>query len=747
MKRTRIRIRCWRRWVLAVLLLPVTLSAQIGPWRTFTNQRGVQKLLAHGNTLWAGTTGGLLAFNPDSGTGAAYTNENGLTSNDVMALAADDQGRIWLGLANGVINILDPQSGDVRLILDYEGFFIHTMLVYGDTVYIGLDIGVAEYRISKEEPKELYRQLGIQIPRESPATSLLIHNNNLYVGMRDGLARASLSLPNLKAPQSWVNFKTGDGLPANEIRDMTAFQGKVAVGTANGVALEIGNGWQDVSAGLPSRDIIAVAAREDGGASVLFAATQQAVYRMNAAHQWQTLPAPPGKINDILVHDGRLWAAVQGEGIAALDESAGQWQVFRPAGPKSNLFSSVFFDAGRKVLWCTSSKDGIFAYDGQQWYDFESLGSLHRGDYRDVLVDDLGRVWVGTWGRGLLLIEGDLQNPAVTKIDTVGGFLSGSTPRNAAFVVINDLALDASGVLWMSNFDALNGNAVAARTPDGQWAYFSIARGLRFKNLTRIFPDSFGRVWYGSESVGIEAIDYGGTLLDPTDDNLALGLVETSQLFSQRITAIAEDLDGTLWIGTPEGLHYIFNDQLNNFYGTGAGNLISSNIRCIRVDPANNKWIGTSAGVTVLMADNFNLMHFTTDNSPIVSNSIVDFTFDPENGDVYIATTNGLSVVRTPFTAPKADYSQLKGFPNPLILSGDGGEFVIKNLMAQSGVSIFNEAGRLVRTYAPGTILGSQVVWDGRDQNGEVVPSGIYIFVAYTEDGAKAAGKVAVIRK
>ena len=744
--RSRLRMRCW--WLmLALMLPPVGSDAQIGPWRTFTNQRDVQKLLAQENTLWAATTGGLFALNPASDSTTSYTNEDGLSNNDVVALAADALGRIWIGLSNGMINILEPQSGTIQLILDYEGFTINHMLVFGDTVYIGLNIGVGEYRISKEEPKELYRQLGINISREIPANTLIVRNNALYVGTREGIARASLNLPNLKAPQSWVNFSTADGLPSDRIRDFVVWQGRVVAATADGVALENGAGWQDISSGLPRRDIIALAVHNEDGENVLYAASRLGVYRRTLSGSWQTLPTAPGSVNDILVHKGVLWAAIQGQGLARFIADTGQWQVVRPGGPKSNLFSSVFFDPQTRVLWCTSSKDGVFAFDGQKWYDLEALGPLHRGDYRSVVVDEAGRVWVGSWGRGLLLIEGDLQNPTITKFDTTGGFLSGSTPRNAAFVVINDLALDRNGVLWMSNFDALNGRAVAARTPDGQWAYFSIARGLRFKNLTRIFPDSFGRVWYGSESAGIEVIDYGGTLLDPTDDQLALGIVESSQLFSQRITGIAEDRDGTIWIGTPEGLHYVFNDRLNNFFGTGAGNLISPNIRSVRIDPANNKWIGTSAGVTVLMADNFNLMHFTTDNSPIVSNSIVDFAFDPETGDVFIATTNGLSVVRTPFTAPQADFSLLKGYPNPLILNSDGGEFIIKNLMERSGVTIFNEMGRLIRSYAPGTIPGSQVIWDGRDQNGEIVPSGIYIYVAYTEDGAKAAGKVAVIRK
>ena len=42
---------------------------------------------------------------------------------------------------------------------------------------------------------------------------------------------------------------------------------------------------------------------------------------------------------------------------------------------------------------------------------------------------------------------------------------------------------------------------------------------------------------------------------------------------------------------------------------------------------------------------------------------------------------------------------------------------------------------------------GGSVVWDGRDQSGRLVPSGMYLVVAVGQDGEGAAyGKVAVIR-
>ena len=731
--------------LIAVFLISGAAYGQIGNWRTYTYLKEIRKLAASDGQIWATTSGGLLNFDPSSGRFTSLTNVDGLASNDLAAIAADKNRRIWIGHADGTINIYDPQSRRMDVIIDYQRFAIQHFYPFGDTVYIALDIGLGEYRIDKQEPKELYRQLGTRFPKEIPVTSVLVHDGFLYVGTEYGIAKADLNIPNLKAPQSWSNIDRSQGLPANEVRDLEVFAGRVVAATAAGLAVETDSLWQEASGGLGDKDILALAAYQAGDASLLYAATSAAIYKTADLNTWTRLPSP-GSLTDILVQDGLLWAGIHQIGLGVWDNLKADWVLYDPGGPKTNLYSALFFDP-RRILWCTSPTRGFFAFDGEQWYNFDDHRPLSYGDYRAVVADQQGRVWLGSWGNGLILLEGDLQNPRLTKIDTTGGYLAGSTPVNPGFVVVNALTLDQQGNLWLTNFDALDGRVIAAVSPDFQWAYFSVSQGVKFTNMTRIMVDRFNRVWYGSESRGIEVLDWGGTLFNPADDNPALGLIDAASLFSPQITAIAEDQDGTIWIGTPKGLHYVFNDRLSNFFGTGAGSLISTDIRTIRVDPANNKWIGTSGGVTVLMADNFNLMHFTTDNSPIVSNSITDFAFDGETGDVYIATTNGLSVVSTPFTAPQKDFSLLTGFPNPFIVDNSGGQFTIKNLVRNSGVSIYTENGRLVRSYEPGSIPGSQVIWDGRDAEGQVVPGGIYIFVAFTEDGIHGTGKVAVIRK
>jgi flagellar hook assembly protein FlgD len=66
-------------------------------------------------------------------------------------------------------------------------------------------------------------------------------------------------------------------------------------------------------------------------------------------------------------------------------------------------------------------------------------------------------------------------------------------------------------------------------------------------------------------------------------------------------------------------------------------------------------------------------------------------------------------------------------------------------LVSNSTIKIFTISGDLVRTLStPG---GRMTFWDGKDEKGQYVPTGIYLIVAYNEDGTKVGiGKLAVLR-
>jgi ligand-binding sensor domain-containing protein len=707
--------------------------------------RNVVDVIARAGIVWGVTDGGVLAFDTSSEEFETLTNTEGLLSNDVRAVEMDAAGRLWFGLGDGRINIYDPDNRTWDVVDDYRGLTITDLVSYGDSVYVGLDIGVSLYVIDRREVKETYKNLGESLPVEVAASTVFLLGRDIWVGTPSGLAKSSLDLPNLLAPQSWTNYTTRSGLPSNEITAIAALDSVIYVGTDRGVARWDGAAWQLVSTGLGTPRIIALSTGRVGSPAQerLFAATRNAVFQLDDQGTWQRLGDSQGNILSMTAEmPDQVWIGRAGLGLARYTLDSGTWTTYTPNTPASNVFTGLILDS-TGTLWAASGQLGIHILRDGKWINLSRADGLPSNDMRSVAIGPDGNPWFGSWGGGVTIVE-ETSDGFQFKVFNQTNGLAGTAGVDPNFVVVRDIHRDLFGNLWLMNYIADNTKAVVAVpavSPD-DWVYFSTSEGLRSIFVTVAITDRFGRVWIGTESSGVSVLDYAGTLFDKSDDDFTQGLNTDDGLMSNAIRALAEDQDGVVWVGTDKGLNFWFAGSVGERFG-----LISDDINVIEVDPRNNKWIGTSAGISILANDGFTWTHYTTENSPLVNNNVLSFAFDEKTGDVYIGTTSGLSVVRTPFTAPREDLSLLRGYPNPFILDGSGQGFIIDNLTIGTSIKIYSVSGELVQTIPQEEILGAQARWDGRTESGELVPSGIYVYLAYTDGGLSGTGKVAVVRR
>ena len=106
---------------------------------------------------------------------------------------------------------------------------------------------------------------------------------------------------------------------------------------------------------------------------------------------------------------------------------------------------------------------------------------------------------------------------------------------------------------------------------------------------------------------------------------------------------------------------------------------------------------------------------------------------------------SGLASLTTPAAAPRESFDGLSVYPNPFMIPGTV-PLTVSGLVAGSELKIVAIDGTVIRNLkTPGGLIGT---WDGTDSNGDLVASGVYVIVAYSEDGsAVTTGKVAVIRR
>lgn len=758
----------------AVLFCAASALAQSVPgldispqlWESFTNTRTVRSLKSNAQGVWAATGGGVLFWEQANQAYKTYKNTDGLSQNDARVIGFDQRSRVWIGFSNGAIDVFDPANNALKRINEFKDNSVAVLdfFAVGDSMYLSTSVGVSLYLVKRDEVKETYRNFGGVIQSDT-VRSVFINNNVLWAATNSGAARTSLTLPNLQAPESWTIFTTAQGLPSNRVLNFATFRGRAIAVCSNGIAQFVNNSWQNISGNLTGFVFKQVQSTSVNGVETLYIATANGIYSGTTPGAWQRVGTDVAQVSGLTI-DARnvVWAGTSSRGLFEYNSSNSTWSAREPDGPAANSITSIQVDDEGNV-WCTSGLAdgavGFMIYDGQRWYNYgpQDNAAIH-DDCRDIEFLQNGERWIATFGRGITVVKGEIGDLQFSRLDQANSGLVGISgdPR---FVATTQVKQDDAGNVWVCNYSASNGNALAVYTAQGNWRGISSSLLQISSNLVALeieTSETSDRIWVGTNtepggSPGVSVFDHRGTVDNTSDDVHAGTLKGEDGLRSVDIRALAQDRDGEMWIGTAEGLYFLFSGIARERICTNInGNLsclINENVRMVKVDPANNKWVGTSAGISVLSGlDNISFADITIGNSALVSNTITDIAFNRTNGDVWIATTNGISRLRTSFTQPREDLKQLDGFPNPFVIGEEGKRFVINNLAALSAVKIFSIDGRLMREFKPEEVPGAQVVWDGKDDNGEYVPSGVYLFVAFIEEtGTSAVGKVAVVRR
>ena len=161
-------------------------------------------------------------------------------------------------------------------------------------------------------------------------------------------------------------------------------------------------------------------------------------------------------------------------------------------------------------------------------------------------------------------------------------------------------------------------------------------------------------------------------------------------------------------------------------------------------DGANNKWIGTQKnGVFCVSADGQKeLFHFTTENSPLFSDNIIEIAVHPKSGEVFISTEKGMLSFQNSVVEGMENFKDIMVYPNP-VKPEYSGPVMIKGLVDKSVLKIMDVAGNLVYE---SIVEGGQSIWNLKTFSGKKVSSGIYLVMCATSDASlKTVAKIMVI--
>lgn len=324
-------------------------------------------------------------------------------------------------------------------------------------------------------------------------------------------------------------------------------------------------------------------------------------------------------------------------------------------------------------LWF-ATVDGLNRYDG---YDFETFtrdpddrGSLPNGFIRCLIEDDGGRLWLGTYGGGLVVMDPRTEVMEVTRHDP-------EDPKSLASDDVRALYEDGTGNLWagtrhgLSRIDPVAGPTHRFRHDPRR------PESLAHDDVRAIHQDRHGFLWIGTNGGGLSRLDLGKSGPGSIEEDFVHYRHEPADprsLVDDRVRAILEDRSGFLWVGTDAGLDR-FDPRTASFghyrHDPADPESVSSHrIRALYEDAEGRVWIGTRVeGVNLWQPETGSFLRFTHDPADphsVASGSIYSILQDTA-GVLWLASReSGVSYLdesRGAFTTFRYDPSHPDSLP------------------------------------------------------------------------------------
>ena len=472
--------------------------------------------------------------------------------------------------------------------------------------------------------------------------------------------------------------------------------------------------------------------------------------------------------------DKNNWSKVGGYAAKKQEDKSTLKQIvgtLQPGGPKHNYFYCMRFinnllytcgglwghlvDAGRpgtiqvldKGNW-TIYDDSIAAKTGIKYVDVNSV---------DVDPLDPNHVFAGAKS-GLY----EFQNGKFIKhYNSENSLITSFNNQSKNYQLITSVKFDTDGNLWMLNSQSPSNQSLIEYTKDGKWVSHHKPELYNLGSLECLMQDSRGLLWFVNNYHGLPSIYCYQASTDQLNTYSSFVNEDGTTLTPNFVRYVTEDKNHDMWIGTNIGPLLLYKKDITSDTpiftqvkvprndGTNYADYLLSgvDISCIAIDGGNRKWFGTNGnGIYVISNDCLTqIYHFTTNNSNLLSNNIESIAINEQTGEVSVGTDKGLCSYMSDASSPNSEMTKdnVWAYPNP-VKPNYTGRITITGLSFDSDVKIVTANGILVNQ---GRSNGGIYTWDGKDQNGQKVASGVYMVETATSDGSKGTVcKIAIVK-
>lgn len=705
----------------------------LGSWRTHHSYQAIHTIAIGNNRIYGASSTGIVIVNADNSL-STLTQMDGLGSADITSLAYDPpRQQLLVSYADGLLDIIRPNELVSFTTLKNSPTIpgskkINQVVVQGALAYLATDYGVVVFDLNQLEVKETWRDLGPagQLRSIKQCTFL---NDSIFLATQQGVMVGAIA-DNLLDFANWKRFNTGAF--SNAVEAIASFNNRV-------YAAIDGQGLFVYDEGVWSlQNFIGSDFHSLNAGSQLWITESDKLWRLSSVDELTQIT--DSKIERPVFAtesgSGNIWIGDLRNGLVS--DRTGSFESYMPNGPTFSGGFRLSKNPGHDIFAVSGGYTSTFAPAGKNEHVnafasglWRQEGSLLTNDVTDVDFTSTKTI-VSTFGNGLQVVE---NSNAVL-------YTNGNSPLSTNRVTASAVSKDG---VWVTNYGAAL--SLHLLKGDNTWESFSFPF-LASQYPTDILVDGLGQVW-----MILNPAQGGGVLVFDRGKNSHAYLTEANgsgSLPSRQVYSLAPDRNGFIWVGTAAGVAYlnpgqVLSGNVNSVKPIVNGRFLlrDETTTAMAVDGGNRKWLGTRNGVWLFDAfGETPILNFTTTNSPLPSNEILDIEVHPVTGEVFLATPRGIVSYRSDATESSAAFSNVKIFPNP-VLSTFAGQVSISGLATDARVKITDIAGKLIWETSAN---GGTATWNVRDYNGRRAATGMYLVIAISQDGLDSVvGKIAVV--
>jgi len=608
-------------------------------------------------------------------------------------------------------------------------------------------------------------------------------DSKIYAATNIGLYSANLNGVNLSNYQTW---QPESGLPISPYNCLVNFKGKLIANYSSflknnsGVfgkdTLFIfnGNSWQ-VYPHKPN-DLypytINKICADDQNNRIIFLENNNFEIRDAEGNFygkiWGYDTQKPLLIADMLFDGNNYWIADKNLGlikssISNISSFPINFQRLFPNSPNTYLANDIKFTKDKILIAPIFLGDypesfyiqeGLYVHENNSW---KIVKKYTGGPFFDICSvaadpDNQNHYYAASYGVGIMEFLNDSMINLFNCLNSPLPLTQGSSGGDTR---VTSVETDKNGNVWVAS--AHTNKIITVRDKSGTWR--SVNFNSSIIKSDEIIVDQNDIVWVNTLDPSIILYKHDGSFSSATTANsftISTGDGE-GKINASIIYCIREDKEGDVWIGTNKGIFVLYNTTsiIPNQKADPQQVLIEENgvtkilletedVKCIAIDGANNKWIGTQKnGVFCVSADGQKeLFHFTTENSPLFSDNIIEIAVHPKSGEVFISTEKGVLSFQNSVIEGMENFNDVMVYPNP-IKPDYSGPVMIKGLVDKSVLKIMDVAGNLVYE---SNVDGGQAIWNLKTFSGKKVSSGVYLVMCATTDASlKVVAKIMVI--